>query len=84
MCLNSNLPGLINDPDEGSDSALLRMMEGGERGEQQRYQVYLDLGLREGERGMQPDQGKRGMERCRRKGRFLCAPFRDGVLTEGP
>lgn len=59
MCLNSNLPCLINDPDEGSDSALLRMMEGGERGEQQRYQVYLDPGLRQGERGMQPDQGKR-------------------------
>lgn len=72
--LKSNLPRLINDFDEGSDS----VPGDGERKkrERERYQVYLDLGQRRERAGFQPWLG--------REGGFLCALFRAEVLTEGP
>lgn len=72
--LKSNLPSLINDFDEGSDS----VPGHGERRKRERGTRFIWTWARgESERAeFQPWLG--------REGGFLCALFRAEVLTEGP
>lgn len=71
--LKSNLPSLINDSDEGSDS-----VPGDGKREKERERATRFIWTRAGgERAeLQPQ--------LEREGGFLCALFRAEVLTEGP
>ena len=69
--LKSNLPSLINDFDEGSDS----VPGDGERKKETELPGLFGPGL-EARAEFQPWLG--------REGGFLCALFRAEVLTEGP
>ncbi len=78
--LKSNLPSLINDFDEGSDS----VPGDGERKKRERERVVPGLfgpGPEEKERERKRAEFQRGLGR---EGGFLCALFRAEVLTEGP
>lgn len=76
--LKSNLPSLINDFDEGSDS----VPGDGERKKKERERVVPGLF------GPVPEEREREraefQPRIGREGGFLCALFRAEVLTEGP
>lgn len=79
--MRSNLPGLINDSDEGSD----RSSGDGELKKKMKERAEKLAGLfgsrqRDGERGLSTSPWF-GMEG---RGGFLCALFRAEVLTEGP